>query len=354
MKGSEPMGVTIDALGVWQTFDITTTWETYEILLPIQTENYIDIYPLSNATLSIDHTQLTYGVDAYPWHPAPEDAVNYSWTKVGRDEATVSHIVDIVGYTEYYLLRKSTMAPPAKPTTNPPPNTWSNIEPTYDIRDGDTMTLYHCGLTLYSDDTFDWSDVSISSSYEAAKTAVNLSTTYQTQVQQLLDSWTVSVQSTTVRGDTGETVSDLLGRIEVSEDKIADLVSSTQLTEEGLREQISSLTEQTADAIMTVFTRATAYADDTYGGALDYVSKAEAWQRFSADGIEQGKTGSPFMSKLTNDELGFYENNQRVSYIGQNTFYINNGEIMDSLTMGVHFAWISGQNGLGLVWKGDS
>ena len=353
MKASEAMDVTIDALGVWETFSVTTDWEEYEIILPTQTENYIDFYPLSNATLSIEHTQLTFGEDDFDWRPAPEDAVEYDWVKISRDEVTVSHIVDIVGYTDYYLLQKSTLTPPTKPTTNPPPNTWSKTEPTLNVEDGNTLTLYRCGLTEYSDGTFDYTDVSVSTSYEAAKAALNISTTYRTEVQQLLDSWTVTVRATTVR-DSGETVADLLGRIEVTEDQIDSLVESTKETTDGLSEQLSSLQTQTAEDITNVFTRAQGYVDDTYGDALQYTERAQTWQRFSSDGIEQGKTGSPFKSKLTNDELGFYENDQRVSYIGQNKFYINNGEIVDSLTMGGNFSWISGQNGLGLVWKGGN
>ena len=86
-------------------------------------------------------------------------------------QVTLSCIVDIALYTVFYLLQSSTLAKPSAPTTNPPTGGWINVEPSYE--EGSTDTLYTVGLTEYCDGTFNYSNVSISSSYEAAKHAYN-------------------------------------------------------------------------------------------------------------------------------------------------------------------------------------
>ena len=91
---------------------------------------------------------------------------------IARNSITVSKERDIASVTWYYMLLASTAAPPAKPTTLTPTG-WSTIEPTY--TEGSTNSLYICQRTVFSDGTFEYSDVSLSSSYEAAKTAYNKS-----------------------------------------------------------------------------------------------------------------------------------------------------------------------------------
>lgn len=88
-----------------------------------------------------------------------------------RAEITLSSIRDIQSVTRYYLLQSSTAAKPDKPTTNPPGGSWVKAEPTYTT--GSTNSLYFTDCTVFSDGTFVYSDVSLSSSYEAAKVAYN-------------------------------------------------------------------------------------------------------------------------------------------------------------------------------------
>ena len=93
---------------------------------------------------------------------------------LARDSITVAWQKDIASVTWYYKLQSSTANPPAKPTTETPSG-WSTTEPTY--TEGSTNSLYVCQKTTYSDSTFEYSDVSLSSSYEAAKIAYNKSVT---------------------------------------------------------------------------------------------------------------------------------------------------------------------------------
>ena len=84
---------------------------------------------------------------------------------------TLSAVVDVAGCTRYYLLQASTLSPPNKPTTRPPAGSWSDAEPSY--TSGSTNSLYFTDLTVFSDGTWSYSSVSLSSSYEAAKEAYN-------------------------------------------------------------------------------------------------------------------------------------------------------------------------------------
>ena len=90
---------------------------------------------------------------------------------------TLSAVTDIASVTRYYLLQSSTLARPSKPTTKPPSTGWDDTEPTYTT--GSTNSLYFVDLTVFSDETWSYSSVSLSSSYEAAKAAYNRATTAQ-------------------------------------------------------------------------------------------------------------------------------------------------------------------------------
>ena len=424
MKGSVPMSVTIEALGVWEIFNITTSWAEYTIQIDEPEGNYIDLYPLSDASMQVEKMQLTYGKDAYEWRPAPEDNVTYEWTCVTLDEAKIANVRDIVSYTVYYCLADADDPIPSAPTTNPPPSPWTAQEPTsgmyeaeatvtgegisgaivtastfasavngaagiyratYDgaswRMDGDVislqsygilvsgtpvagdaikivlvirndMVLYQCAVTVYSDESFSWSEVTRSISYDTAIAAVNTSVKYQSQVEQLLDSWSVRVRATIVDNDTGETMEERLGRVLVTESTVSSLIDEVYKNDEGLDERITSLQLQTAQDITNTFTEAKQYADDQYRDTKEYVVTAQSWQRFSADGIEQGKLGSPFKSKLTNEELGFYENDAKVAYISNQKLMITQGQIVDSLIIGC-FEFAQGDGGLGILYNGS-
>lgn len=85
-----------------------------------------------------------------------------------KAEITLSRIVDIASVTRYYKLQASTAATPAKPTAAPPSD-WTTTEPSY--TSSSTQTLYCVELTRFTNGTWSYSEVSKSSSYEAAKAA---------------------------------------------------------------------------------------------------------------------------------------------------------------------------------------
>ena len=83
-----------------------------------------------------------------------------------------SKVPSVESETRYFLLTESSSIVPSKPTTVPPTGGWTQTEPTYSDNSA-TSTLYTCVLTQFTNDTFAYSEVSISSAYEAAKEAYN-------------------------------------------------------------------------------------------------------------------------------------------------------------------------------------
>lgn len=114
-------------------------------------------------------------------------------------QITISKVIDVYAVYRYYKLQSSTLAKPAKPTANPPSG-WSDTEPAY--VSGSTNTLYFVDCNVYSDKSFSFSEVSKSSSYEAAKDAWNKANNAQNSVDNLqIGGRNLLIGSKTLTGD---------------------------------------------------------------------------------------------------------------------------------------------------------
>lgn len=131
----------------------------------------------------------------------------------GSATVTLSQYRDTESVTRYYKLQSSSLAAPDKPINvkpNETPAGWAKAEPACDI----TKTLYTCDVTVFSDKTTHVSDVSKSTSYEAAKEAWNKAQTAQntaTEAAKTADNY-ISTDSTGImvsenKGATKETPS---------------------------------------------------------------------------------------------------------------------------------------------------
>lgn len=132
----------------------------------------------------------------------------------GSATVTLSQYRDTESVTRYYKLQSSSLAAPDKPSNvkpNETPAGWAKSEPACDI----TKTLYTCDVTVFSDRTTHVSDVSKSTSYEAAKEAWNKAQTAQntaTEATKTADNY-ISADSTGImvsenKGVTKETPSN--------------------------------------------------------------------------------------------------------------------------------------------------
>ena len=78
-----------------------------------------------------------------------------------KGQITLSSVVDVKATYRYYLLQSSTLNKPSKPIAYPPSSPWDDTEPSY--TDGSTNSLYFVDCTVFCDDTFAYSEVSLSS-----------------------------------------------------------------------------------------------------------------------------------------------------------------------------------------------
>lgn len=248
---------------------------------------------------------------------------------------TLSYLVDIVSTTRYYKLQSSTAAAPSKPTANPPSG-WSKTEPTYTA--GSTNTLYFVDCTVFSNATFAYSDVSKSSSYEAAKEAYNKAqavekatetvkqelTDYKVDARKDMDSITASVTETrTELTTTTENVYDALGRLQDTTVSTEELESVKQL-----------LITQWSDQLEYRFTQVTNLIDSTNGTVAENQRLLEQYIRFEGARITLGRSDSAIQAVLSNDRLEFVENGQTVAYISNRMLYITDAHITGSLSFG--------------------
>lgn len=92
--------------------------------------------------------------------------------KKPRAQITISRIIDIESVTRYYKLQSASAAAPSKPTDGAAiPSGWTKTEPAY--QNGATNRLYFVDQTTMTNGSIYYSQVSLSSSYEAAKEAWN-------------------------------------------------------------------------------------------------------------------------------------------------------------------------------------
>ena len=82
----------------------------------------------------------------------------------------------------------------------------------------------------------------------------------------------------------------------------------------------------------------------------------EEYIRFKGALIELGKVGNAFTAELSNNELAFKENGQKIAYISNNSLVITNAEIRNKLSLGNEdrgwFDFIPRTSGnLSIVWR---
>ena len=94
-------------------------------------------------------------------------------------QITLFYVVDVKATYRYYRLQSSTASTPSKPTVFPP-NSWDDTEPSY--VEGSTNSLFFVDCTIFNDNSFVYSEVSLSSSYEASKIAYNKAAAVETRV----------------------------------------------------------------------------------------------------------------------------------------------------------------------------
>lgn len=291
---------------------------------------------------------------------------------------TLSIERDIEAYYRYYLLQSSTLAVPSKPTTNPPSSSWDDSEPTY--TSGSTNSLYFVDLTVFTDGTWSYSDVSLSSSYEAAKEAYN---------------------KAVAAGETAEDAQDTANQAQNTADNATDRVNAAELTIDSINACIASLvvgsngeslmtqtedgwqfnmgtmqdTLSTTSNNLNTLTNTVGSVEGTVnslqqsvndlGVLAEYVRVTTYYNEETENNepcIELGESDSDFKVIITNTRILFTEGSNTPTYIKDNTLMTNNIEAKNELrqtytnssgTEAGYWLWMVRQNGnYGLMWKG--
>lgn len=132
---------------------------------------------------------------------------------------------------------------------------------------------------------------------------------------------------------------------------------------ETLSETVESKFEQTSSDITASFTSSKEYTDVVDGKLQKFQETVGTHIRFSEEGIDLGKTNSPFTATLDNTKLAFKQDDEEVAYISNNKMHITHAEIKDTLRIGKEnssstakdggfFTWVQGSKGnLSLKWS---
>lgn len=139
-------------------------------------------------------------------------------------------------------------------------------------------------------------------------------------------------------------------RLAVREDYISRLEMAT------IQQDFQSTITQNSSEIRMDFSTITDELKDNIATNQELL---EEYIRFKGALIELGKVGNAFTAELSNNELAFKENGQKIAYISNNSLVITNAEIRNKLSLGNEtrgwFDFIPRSNGnLSIKWRGPA
>ena len=175
-----------------------------------------------------------------------------------------------------------------------------------------------------------------------------------------LNDWSVSTENKFI--ETKEEILEIQDNINENIDSsIQTSLDNTLLTIDELyakkdefdsfQASVYSQFEQTEANISMKFTESIEASDMVNDNLEEYKAKVDTYIRFNENGIEMGKSDSPFKSNLSNEKLSFSQNDNEVAYISNNKMYITEAQIVDNMRIG-KFVWDIGTSGnLTLRWS---
>lgn len=156
-----------------------------------------------------------------------------------------------------------------------------------------------------------------------------------------------------------ETVTECYSEISKSAREIVLLVSETYAEKsdlESIKQDFETSITQSSTEIRMDFTAVT---DEIKGTVATNQELLEEYIRFKGALIELGKVGNAFTAELSNEQLAFMENGQKIAYISNQQLVITNAEIRNKLSLGNEsrgwFDFIPRQTGnLSIKWRNPS
>lgn len=274
---------------------------------------------------------------------------------LAKYEATVYHLVEISAVYRYYKLQASTLAAPDRPSDADgyPPDGWATSEPAFS--EDATSSLYTVECTVLTDGTCSYSAVSLSSSYEAAKTAYNSAIAAGQSASEALS----AAQAAQSDADSlSDAVGGIQGEIDAAKGDIVDMQNSNAEVYEVVYQNQSKISElvQTTSGFEMSFQTVTdsiTQINDQYVSDRDEQYK---YIRFIDGEIWIGKLPEDGEDDLQlvmrNDRISFLMNNVEIAYFSDDALYVTNVTVTGKLTVG-SWEWSERSNGnLGLRWVG--
>lgn len=117
---------------------------------------------------------------------------------------------------------------------------------------------------------------------------------------------------------------------------LVEKLQTTTTDNSTLIEQLSSQIVQNSSSISLVTNSIKSITDNISGLATK--EEISQWARFENGVLELGASNSPFAVKLSNTELGFYQNGSRIAYLSNQQLNIEYAIVMTKLNVGT-FSW---------------
>ena len=151
-------------------------------------------------------------------------------------------------------------------------------------------------------------------------------------------------------------IQECYSEIAKTSNEIMSTVSNTYIEKselQSIQQDFQSSITQNSSEIRMDFT---AITDEIKGNVAYNQELLEEYIRFKGALIELGRVGNAFSAELSNEELAFKENGQKIAFISNNSLVITNAEIRNKLSLGNEgrgwFDFIPRTNGnLSIKWR---
>lgn len=174
----------------------------------------------------------------------------------------------------------------------------------------------------------------------------------------------VAYNASVVANDASATATENAASINTLQDQISMKVSQTTYDSDHTAiEQRLSNVEQTASDFKVEITRSVAEQVAEVAGDVDGLAEEVAgfkdtvtgYMDFNGDSLAIGVVGSSFKTEITNTEMAFTENGEKVAYVSNNDMYITRARVTDTLSVGTvdngYFDFVTLPGGLALKWR---
>lgn len=272
-------------------------------------DNFIRYYKATDGTYKLEISAANISIKSGGESSSLDDEISgiKNDVKSLRGEIATAEI-------RYYLLQSSILPIPEKPTTYPPPSTWTTTEPVYSHSNDDPDSLYFVICTVYTNGEFKYSDVSKSSTYEGIRNA-------ETRIDQTKNGidFSIKEQITTVRTDYKTYTDNALGNY-VDKTSYDDDKKNTDDKMSNMEDDIDS--KASKDAL------------DGYVSTEKY-NEIYKYMRFTVNGIEIGSSTNPLKLTLDNEAIKFENNGKVIGRWDGSNFYT--GDIIVELNQRAQF-----------------